>query len=38
MFLGTALAQCPGLVTLPYEFDDIQRISQDMYDTILKVL
>lgn len=37
MFLGAARKLCPELVTVPYEFEEYQRISQIMYDTVLKV-
>ena len=37
MFLGAARKLCPGLVTVPYEFDEYQRVSQIMYDIVLKV-
>eukprot|EP00124_Ichthyophonus_hoferi_P005704 Ihof_evm1s908 gene=Ihof_evmTU1s908 len=38
MYLGDALKLCPGLVTIPYYFNDYQRLSEAMYTTVLQVV
>ena len=34
MFMGPAKALCPGLQTIPYDFDGYQQVSKILYDTV----
>ena len=34
MFLGPALKLCPGLKTIPYDFEAYQEVAKDLYDIV----
>ncbi len=36
MFLGQALKLCPGLKTIPYDFEGYQRVARGLYDTVAR--
>jgi len=38
MFMGKALKLCPGLVTIPYDFDGYNTVSKILYDTVARLV